>query len=259
MALNLHDKTKNKFLRNVHSGILYRNFISEIVKFCEARTYLEIGTSTGESLVDISCDTISIDPKYNIQKNIVGSKTVLHLFQESSDNFFARRNPKDIFGTAVDVAFLDGMHQFEFLLRDFINVEKYSNPNSIIFMHDCLPVNAEMAERVNSPDMREDAEFATWWTGDVWKIIPILRKWRPDLQIVCLDCPPTGLVAITNLNPENRSLADCYREIMREFLPLSFDDSSFTEFYKTNVVEKSKFLSRIDGFGRYFLPVCNWY
>ncbi len=34
-----------------------------------------------------------------------------------------------------------------------------------------------------------------YWTGDVWKLIPILQRYRPDLQLTLFDAPPSGLVA----------------------------------------------------------------
>ena len=45
----------------------------------------------------------------------------------------------------VDFAFLDGMHHFEYLLRDVLNTEKYSRKNSIVAFPDgqsCLNLAA---------------------------------------------------------------------------------------------------------------------
>ena len=45
-------------------------------------------------------------------------------------------------GKTLDLAFIDGMHHFEFALRDFINVEKYCSADSIILIHDVYPIDA---------------------------------------------------------------------------------------------------------------------
>jgi hypothetical protein len=71
---------------------------------------------------------------------------------------------------------------------------------------------------IAGPEDEGDARFA--WTGDVWKVIPILKKYRPDLRILFLDCPPTGLVAISRLEPQSTILSDSYYQIVDEFREL---------------------------------------
>jgi hypothetical protein len=40
-----------------------------------------------------------------------------------------------------------------------------------------------------------------WWTGDVWKPIGVLQKYRPDPVIDVLDAEPTGLALVQTLCP----------------------------------------------------------
>jgi SAM-dependent methyltransferase len=47
--------------------------------------------------------------------------------------------------------------------------------------------------------------------------LPALKKHRPDLRVAFLDCPPTGLVAITNLDPQSAILQQEYRSVLDEF------------------------------------------
>jgi hypothetical protein len=121
------------------------------------------------------------------------------------------------------MAFLDGMHRIEFLLRDFINTEAAAHKRSLILMHDCLPLNNRMARRSFVPGSPEEGDHAMSWTGDVWKIIPILREYRPDLRVTLLDCPPTGLVAVNRVDPENRVLDRAYHEILNKYATLSME------------------------------------
>ena len=103
------------------------------------------------------------------------------------------------------------MHLFEFLLRDFMNTEAASLPQGVIALHDCVPFDDAMTVRDHTTrTMRA-------WTGDVWKIIPILQEFRPDLRIEVLDCPPTGLVLVSNLDPENHVLRENYDSILARF------------------------------------------
>jgi hypothetical protein len=135
----------------------------------------------------------------------------------SSDRFFAQFHVKDILGGPIDLAFLDGMHLFEFLLRDFINLEKSCRQNSIICLHDCIPSDVHMTVRDEADPLRTRSHHPGWWTGDVWKVAAILKKYRPDLKMYPLNAVPTGLILITNLAPASRLLRDNYFSLIEEF------------------------------------------
>ena len=71
-----------------------------------------------------------------------------HVEVATSDAFFAGPRPRELFGGhPVDLAFIDGMHLFEFALRDFSNVEALAGPGTVIVLHDCLPPDAGTAAR----------------------------------------------------------------------------------------------------------------
>jgi hypothetical protein len=194
-----------------HSGMLYIDKIADTAN--AANTYFEIGTYNGASLAPIHCASIAVDPEFRLTENVMVGKRVCHLYQETSDDFFASYDPKSILGNPIDTAFLDGMHLYEFLLRDFINIEKHCRPDSTIFLHDCLPPTFEMTNRDGKA---ATLNYKDYWTGDVWKVIPILQKYRPDLKLTFFDCPPTGLVAITNLDPGSSILSARYEQAVSE-------------------------------------------
>jgi hypothetical protein len=52
------------------------------------------------------------------------------------------------------------------------------------------------------------------WTGDVWRIEPILRRWRPDLRVALVDTEPTGVMVAYRLNPASVELAEAYDDIV---------------------------------------------
>lgn len=197
-------------------GLPYFDFLSALHETLTPAWYLEIGTQKGRSLARARCPSIAIDPEFMIEGNVAGLLPEVHFFQQPSDDFFAsgflRRN-----GIVIDLAFLDGMHLFEYLLRDFINCERHASPGAIFALHDCLPWNANMAERD-----RALADFNAW-TGDVWKILPILRAFRPDLVVTVADCAPTGLVLVANLDSASTVLADSYEAIVAEMTPVTID------------------------------------
>jgi len=170
--------------------------------------YLEIGTQSGDSLKRAMGQAVAIDPEFRLNKAEWAERSGLHLFEMTSDAFFAAHDPCAILGGAIDLAFIDGMHLAEFVLRDFVNVERYCDRDSMIVLHDAIPGNFEMTERDRRTADRRDKGLANAWTGDVWRVLPILRRERPDLHIQILDCEPTGLVLISNLDPRSRYLGE---------------------------------------------------
>jgi hypothetical protein len=219
-------------VRHTHEGVNYLALLSAIHRQMQPTTYLEIGSDRGESLRLARCSTIAIDPKFKITSDVIGEKPSLHLFQQSSDSFFATGIAPRLLPQGLDLAFLDGMHLFEYLLRDFINTEKLCHWRSAILLHDCLPPNIEIAERDYRPHLRTDEMWRIHWTGDVWKLIPILQRYRPDLTLTLFDAPPSGLVLITGLDADNTVLQDAYADIIAEYRAFSFDKESYHRFFE---------------------------
>ncbi|KMW57312.1 Biotin carboxyl carrier protein [Candidatus Rhodobacter oscarellae] len=195
---------------NQANGMRYVRFLSNILDRHIFDWYLEVGCRTGRIFQRSRGKTIAVDPYFQVERNVIGVKPGLHIFQETSDDFYASNFLKAM-KVKLSFSFLDGMHLFEFLLRDFIETEKHSTADSVIALHDCCPFSHEMTTRdlENLPDGN--------WTGDVWKLIPILKKYRPELNVRVLDCAPTGLVLVSGLKPKSRVLKESYDEIVAEF------------------------------------------
>lgn len=205
-------------VEGLHTGANYLTVLGRLHTLLQPETYLEIGTSTGRSLAIAKCASIAIDPRFKIDANVIGEKPSCLLFQIASDRFFRKHNVRDLLGQPVDLAFLDGLHQYEFLLRDFCNVERVCRRNSIIALHDCIPTDIYRARRkMADQEIRKLAPQPNAWTGDVWKTLLILKERRPDLRIHCFNAPPTGLVCITNLNPSSTELVDSYASLIQEY------------------------------------------
>jgi hypothetical protein len=213
-----------------HQGIIYSDYLRQIHLICAPSSYLEIGVETGATLNFARCRTVAIDPKFQLRGNPIGQREETYLFQLKSDDFFARHDLRNFLPDGIDFAFLDGMHHFEYLLRDLMNTERYSRQGTIIVLHDCYPVNAEIADRDTNYDRRTDAVTRVWWAGDVWKLLPILRDFRPDLAVTILDCPPTGLVVIRGLDPRSETLANAYDEIIAKYQDVSLEKFGIERF-----------------------------
>ena len=203
------------------TGENYLNVLARLHSVLAPATYLEIGVDTGKTLALSRCHAIGIDPEFRFQDmgivRAIVAKPSVALYQMPSDDFFARFSPTTLFGGPIEMAFLDGMHRCEFLLRDFFNTERHCRRNSVIALHDCLPLEAPMAER--DPDaLAVDSRRQGMWTGDVWRTALLLKRRRPDLQIIVLDAAETGLVLITNLDPGNTMLSDNHDQFVAEMM-----------------------------------------
>jgi len=132
------------------------------------------------------------------------------VFAQTSDDFFAGTDVRaELGGRSVDLAFIDGMHQFEFAFRDFINIERYCTRDSAILIHDVYPIDAISAARERA---------SSFWSGDIWRLILILKKYRPDLVVNTIGARPTGLGIVQNLDPGSTVLRERQDEIIAEFL-----------------------------------------
>lgn len=222
------------------SGDSYIQVLDRLHRFLSPETYLEIGVETGATLALARCPSLGIDPEFrflNIEtvRRVVAKPTLL-LYQMPSDDFFARFNPSMLLGKSLALAFLDGMHRCEFLLRDFLNTERHCRPDSVIVLHDCLPLEAPMAERTpNVPAI--DPGRQRMWTGDVWRTSLLLKRRRPDLRMVVLDAAPTGLVLVTNLDPENTMLAEGEDQLVGEMMSWTLQEITLAGYYQEMGVE----------------------
>jgi hypothetical protein len=190
-------------------GIYYSDVIKTFHDSFQPQTYLEIGIATGDCLkLSRSDRSIGVDPF----PDLPGDFSSHLIYPKTSDDFFQQDAPELFAEKKIDLAFIDGLHLFEFALRDFINTEKYAHQNSYILIHDILPRSFSEASRsrVTGP-----------WTGDVWRVIFCLRKYRPDLNITILDAMPTGLAVISGVDPNSDVLGSSYEDIVAELMTIN--------------------------------------
>jgi hypothetical protein len=209
-ATQLIDRAYRRF---VHFPADYTRLLDRIQQHVVPATYVEIGVASGRtlSLALPGTAAIGIDPEPKIRFPLNDDTRV---FAATSDDFFADNDLDALFGRrAVDLAFIDGMHLFEFALRDFMNIEKYASEEATVLIHDCYPIDEQTALRE-----RETKK----WTGDIWRLIVCLKQWRPDLQVTVVDVPPSGLGLVRGLDRNSTVLADHYDEIVEQYLDLPF-------------------------------------
>lgn len=196
-------------------GPPYRDVLRRLHELVRPRSYLEIGVETGATLAlaQSAERAIGIDPDASkLRRELVPA--CARVFHETSDAFFARQSREQALGAArLDLSFIDGMHLFEFALRDFIHVEAWSDPNGVVVLHDCLPIFPVSASRERR---------TKFWVGDVWKVVSVLREFRPELRVKLIATAPSGLCVVRGLDPKSQVLSKHLDEIVERFRELPY-------------------------------------
>ncbi|PWE33313.1 hypothetical protein DDZ14_05905 [Maritimibacter sp. 55A14] len=203
---------------------------TEVLGAIEARRgidwYLEIGSRSGTSIAQRKCNFVAVDPFFAIKAPVFNGAPQMHFMQMTSDDFFASGFLQKA-GIRPDLAFIDGLHLFEFALRDFMNAEKTMGRDGIICLHDVCPFNYAMTTR----DTAYYEKLRRPWTGDVWKVMAVLMEYRPDLKIDILPAHKTGLGCVTHLEAGNTVLDEKYDEILARYQDFELEDAGAGSYY----------------------------
>jgi hypothetical protein len=212
-------------------GPHYHEVLARLHALLAPSTYLEIGVDTGTTLALASTASIAVgvDPNASVSRP---PRSNARLYALKSDDFFGNETLATAFGgRSVDLTFIDGMHLFEYALRDFANAERWSSPSSTIVLHDCLPVSRKAALRERD---------STFWVGDVWKVVEVLLDHRPDLRVFMVPTAPSGLVIVRGLDPDSSVLFARYDEIVSRYRELPYPSSDGTWPSRYQVVKNSE-------------------
>jgi hypothetical protein len=160
-------------------------FLQQLHHLVQPRTYVETGVDKGQSMTHSRVPSIGIDPAFSVNREL---KADVYLARTTSDELFARPEPlAHLPEPVIDMAFIDGMHLAEYAMRDYLAIERFTRPTSVVVFDDMLPRNVDEAAR-----RRHTGE----WTGDVFKAAQALREQRPELIIIEVDTKPTGVVVV---------------------------------------------------------------
>ncbi len=191
----------------------YQATLNRLQEWRRPEIYFEIGVAKGHTLALARSPTVAIgvDPMIDAKTAFT---TETHLFAMPSDELFdSNRLVPLLAGRTISMAFIDGLHTFEQALRDFANVEALSDADTVVLLHDTVPLD--------EPTQRRE-RVSTFWTGDVWRLIVCLRECRPDLEIFTIRAAPTGLAVIRNLDPGSRVIKDRFEDLAARYLQVEY-------------------------------------
>lgn len=174
------------------------------------RNYLEIGVFLGHVFFFIRArNKVGVDPNVSwgffkklkpaIRYRNLSTLTA-RVYKCTSDSFFAGVAPRIYKRQGIDIAYVDGMHEYGYVLRDVEHTLRYLSKGGAIVLHNCNPATADAAV---SFEQWEERGFTGNWNGDVWRAIVHLRSLREDVQVFVLDTDQ-GLGIITYGKPEKR-------------------------------------------------------
>lgn len=188
----------------VRGDVHYTELLARMHKVLKPKLYLEIGVNWGVSLALARGRAVGVDPRPDLKQPLAEQATLVEM---QSDDFFEKS--AELIEDKADFVFIDGMHLFEFALRDFMNVEKHASPNAVVVIDDIYPNHPEQAARDRHTGV---------WTGDIWKLHELLRTERPDLFLMPIDSKPTGLLLVWGLDRSNRKLWEKYDSYIRKYV-----------------------------------------
>jgi hypothetical protein len=225
-------------LRDIHiaqasealPGPDYYTVLSWIHEVLRPATYVEIGIRHGDSLRAALAGTkcIGIDPEPTVEGPLPPDTRV---FAMTSDSFFQSHDLANVLGAKTfSLAFIDGLHLFEQALLDFIHLERFATRQSIIMIHDSLPLDRTTSDRVRTTH---------FYSGDVWKLAMCLKARRKDLRLTTIRTGPTGLCLISGLDPRSDVLARNFDELVEEYVALDFRDYESRSHQMPDTVENT--------------------
>jgi len=195
-------------------GASYRDVLRTVHATLRPRTYLELGVAGGATLALATgaAVAVGVDPVEAPLEAVLPAGA--RIVRATSAAFFAENRREDVFGAhPVELTFVDGLHEFETALEDFLAAEAWSSAAGTIVLHDCVPIARVTARR----------ERATrFWVGDTWKAAWALARQRPELRIRTILAPPSGLVVVRRLDPRAAGERRDFARVKAELAPLEY-------------------------------------
>ena len=150
-------------------------------KQIDARRYLEIGVSKGDTFRGVEiAERTGVDPRFAFDTSELANEFT-RFVSKTSDDFFAA----EPILPPYDVVFIDGLHTFEQVARDFANVLLRTHRRSAILLDDTVPVDVYSAIRNQQSAIghrKAAGGKGADWHGDVFKIVFYIHDFWPSLN-----------------------------------------------------------------------------
>jgi hypothetical protein len=134
--------------------------LNQLIEHYGLHSYLEIGVQEPRNCL----------LKVNALKKVGVDPVVIHplVWRKTSDAFFQLNKDK------FDLIFIDGLHEYEQVKKDFLNALECLNDKGFIMLHDTLPMQEETTKVPRVTKV---------WHGDVYKFVLELHKYAKFVTI----------------------------------------------------------------------------
>jgi len=152
----------------------------------DAKHYLEIGVFKGQTFNSFECAfKDAVDPNFQFDTKAF-ARPRTRFFEVPSDTFFMSDAMKG--RRPYDLCFLDGLHTFEQILRDFLGTLPLTHENSIILIDDTVPSDMFSAQKqgVAAKMRRLSGVEGNAWHGDVYKVVYFIHDFCPSLSFATI-------------------------------------------------------------------------
>ncbi|GJE60029.1 hypothetical protein MPOCJGCO_2138 [Methylobacterium trifolii] len=157
--------------------MLRSDVINQFLKLYDDPDYLEVGVDEGTTFFAVDAPRkVAVDPEFKFALPPDPERAKGCTFHPvPSDSYFAQ-DP----GRRYDLIFLDGLHTFEQILKDFTNALACIKDDGIIIVDDVIPssYHASLPDLALSFELRrrigqQDGD----WMGDVYKIVFLIESY----------------------------------------------------------------------------------
>jgi hypothetical protein len=188
--------------------------LNALAKQTGAQRYLEIGVARGETFRDIEIPyRTAVDPAFLFKTDKLASPST-RFVKKTSDDFFST----EPFHPTYDLVFIDGLHQFEQVLRDFSNSLLRMHPGSIMLIDDTLPndVYSALPDFGRCMSFRKAAAIEDGsWHGDVFKIVFYIHDFWPGLSYRTITGSGNAQTLVWRAQSSRRPIIDNLERISR--------------------------------------------
>ena len=140
------------------------DLINFLIKKYNLKSFLEIGCQKNVNFNAIECKKkVSVDP----------DPAANATFCMTSDEYFY--NNFEVF----DIIFIDGLHEYQQVKKDFENSYRVISANGFIILHDCNPIGEEFTSVPRETKV---------WYGDVYKFAAQLGTNWLSFKTIDMDC-----------------------------------------------------------------------
>ena len=154
------------------SSLLYSHSVRRLNFLADqlhAEKYLEIGVETGVTFHQINCPKkVAVDPFFRFDASSAGELNQhgsCDYHQISSDEFFQKldRNAE-----SFDLVFIDGLHHYDQVMRDFAGSILFSHSKTVFLVDDVLPCDAFSALREQRQALELRHQYSNGYKGNAW-------------------------------------------------------------------------------------------